>query len=91
MKIRALKKFEGIKDLERDIFPKEGDVWEVSEERANFLKSHGVIEFVDEEKWGVTKEDDGNIHVRPVINDEIIDTPVEEVIKPIKKKKTSKK
>lgn len=50
MKIRALKKFEGIKDIERDVFPKEGDIWEVSEERANFLKSHGVIEFVEEVK-----------------------------------------
>ena len=56
MKIRALPKFEGIKDLERskqkekDIYPKAGDVWEVSEERANFLKSHGVIEIVEEEK-----------------------------------------
>ena len=50
MKIRALKSFEGIKDLERDVFPKEGDVWEVSKERAEFLKSHGVIEIVEEEK-----------------------------------------
>ena len=50
MKIRALKSFEGIKDLERDVFPKEGEVWEVSEERANFLKSHGVIEIVEEDK-----------------------------------------
>jgi hypothetical protein len=48
MKIRALKSFEGIKDLERDVFPKEGDVWEVSKERADFLKSHGVIEIVEE-------------------------------------------
>lgn len=50
MKIRALKSFEGIKDLERDVFPKEGEVWEVSKERAEFLKSHGVIEIVEEEK-----------------------------------------
>ena len=50
MKVRALKKFEGIKDLERGVFPKKGDVWEVSEERAEFLKSHGVIEYVEEEK-----------------------------------------
>lgn len=49
MKIRALKSFEGIKDLERNVYPKEGDVWEVSEERAEFLKSHGVIEIVEEE------------------------------------------
>lgn len=46
MKIRALKSFEGIKDLERDVFPKEGEIWEVSKERAEFLKSHGVVEFV---------------------------------------------
>ena len=49
MKIRALKKFEGIKDKERDVYPKEGDVWEVTEERAKFLKTHGVIEYVKEE------------------------------------------
>ena len=36
MKIRALKSFEGIRDIERDTFPKAGDVWEVSEERAKF-------------------------------------------------------
>ena len=53
MKIRALKSFEGIKDIERGVYPKEGDVWEVDEERANFLKSHGVIEFVEDE---VTEE-----------------------------------
>lgn len=50
MKVRALKKFEGIKDLERNVYPKEGDVWETSEERAEFLKAHEVIEFVEEEK-----------------------------------------
>jgi len=48
MKIRALKSFEGIRDNERNVYPKAGDVWEVSEERANFLKEHGVIEFVEE-------------------------------------------
>ena len=48
MKVRALKKFEGIRDIERDVFPKEGETWETSEERANFLLSHGVIEIVKE-------------------------------------------
>ena len=96
MKIRALKSFEGIRDNERNVYPKAGDVWEVSEERANFLKKHGVIEVVKEEtkeQWTVTKEEDGNVHVRPVVNGEIIDTPVEEIIKPKtnKKKKHSKK
>ena len=50
MKIRALKSFEGIRDNERNVYPKAGDVWEVSEERAEFLKSHGVIEYVEEVK-----------------------------------------
>ena len=34
MKVRALKAFEGTRDKIRDVYPKEGDVWEVSEERA---------------------------------------------------------
>ena len=96
MKIRALKSFEGIRDNERNVYPKAGDVWEVSEERANFLKEHGVIEVVEEEtkeQWTVTKEEDSNVHVRPVVNNEIIDTPIEKVIKPKsnKNKKHSKK
>ena len=54
MKVRALKKFEGLRDNERslkegkDIFPKENDIWETSEERAIFLKEHGVVEIVEE-------------------------------------------
>ena len=48
MKVKALKNFEGIKDLERDVFPKEGDIWECSEERAELLLKHGVVEIVRE-------------------------------------------
>lgn len=33
------------------------------------------------EGFAVTEEDDGNIHVRPVVDGEIIDTPVEQIIK----------
>lgn len=96
MKVKALKKFEGTRDNERNVYPKEGDVWEVTDERGNFLKEHGVVEIVEEEvkeQWAVAKEEDGNVHVRPVINDEIIDTPVEKIVKPktSKKKKSSKK
>ena len=61
MKIRALKAFEGIRDNERNVYPKAGEVWEVSEERANFLKSHGVIEFVEEVKEETPK-------VKPEVN-----------------------
>ena len=56
MKIRALKSFEGIRDNERNVYPKAGDIWEVTEERANFLKSHGVIEFVEEKEEKVEEE-----------------------------------
>ena len=38
-------------------------------------------------QWAVTEEKDG-VHVRPVVNGEVIDTPVEKVEKP--KKKTKK-
>ena len=48
MKVRALKAFEGTRDKIRDVYPKEGDIWEASEERAEFLKSHGVVEIVEE-------------------------------------------
>lgn len=81
MKIRALKAFEGIRDNERNVYPKAGDVWEVSEERAEFLKSHGVIEFVEEE-------------VKEVEVEEVIDEPVKKPVeenKKNKKKKHSKK
>ena len=82
MKVRALKTFEGIKDLERDTYPKAGDVWEVTKKRADFLKSHGVVEFVDEEVKDI-----------PLIDEEKIVQKVFEENKPNnnKKKKHSKK
>ena len=58
MKVRALPKFEGLMDLERStetliVYPKAGDVWETSEERALYLKNHGVVEIIEEKE---TKE-----------------------------------
>ncbi len=79
MKIRALKEFEGIRDAERDVFPKEGDIWEVSEARANFLKEHGVVEIIDEVKE--LKKD--------LMNFDEID--IEKLTKKINKKKSGKK
>ena len=76
MKVRALKKFEGIKDLERDVFPKAGDEWEVTEERAKVLIGYGVAELVTEEKVEYLSEPE--------------ETKVEIEEKP-KKKKSSKK
>lgn len=100
MKVRALKKFEGIKDLERNVFPKEGDVWETTEERAEFLKSHGVIEYVEKEKGIIivdTKEESEKIipldkeniaKIGKKIQEHIKDKSIEEKSK---KKKNSKK
>lgn len=56
MKVRALPKFEGLLDLERtklegkEVYPKAGDVWETSEERALYLKNNGVVEIVENKK-----------------------------------------
>ncbi len=44
-----------------------------------------------EEGWVVREEDDGNVHVRPTINREVIDTPVEEVISYKEEKKPKKR
>lgn len=59
-KVQALKTFEGIRDAERNVFPKEGDVWITSKERAEFLEAKGVvkiIEIITDEK-PKTKEED---------------------------------
>ena len=88
MKVRALKKFEGIKDLERNVFPKEGDVWETTEERANFLKEHGVVEFVEEVKVVEMPKEDRE---KFILDDPYKDFEVEEKSKKTNKKKKSKK
>jgi len=48
VRVRALKKFEGIRDIERDVRPKAGDEWETSFERAEYLLQNGVIEIIGE-------------------------------------------
>ena len=47
-KIKANEKFEGIRDAERNVYPKAGDEWETSKERAEFLQSKGVVEIIEE-------------------------------------------
>lgn len=99
MKIRALKSFEGIKDIERGVYPKEGDIWEVDEERANFLKGHGVIEFVEEKiempivgstgKECVVPLDEGTMNI--VAEGIIKHVEVNQKSKETKKKNTRKK
>lgn len=62
------------------------DTFECDEEMAKYLTGNNalnkvvvkVIE-VEPEQWAVTEEEDGNVHVRPVVDGEIVDTPVEKV------------
>lgn len=75
VKVIAKKEFEGIKDAERNVYPKEGETWETSKERAKYLKEKGVIEIIE----------DGTIE-KPY--DTIPPQPIEEKVE---LKKTSKK
>ena len=50
VKVRALKAFEKIRDAERNVYPKEGEEWICSKERAEYLVEHGVVEIVEEIK-----------------------------------------
>jgi hypothetical protein len=45
VKVRATKKFEGTRDAERNVIPKEGDVWETDEKRAELLAEKGYVVF----------------------------------------------
>jgi len=87
MKVIAKKEFEGIRDAERNVYPKEGDIWEVEQERAEFLQSKGVVEIVKEEPE--LKEVKIERETLPEVKVSRNSEKVEEVIKP--KKKKSKK
>ena len=87
MKVKVIKDFN---DLQEKKQRKIGDVFECTEDRANFLKEHNAVEFIEEEQWAVLEEEDGNVHVRPVIDGEIVDTPVEKVEDYSKKNKKKK-
>lgn len=85
------------------------DTFECDEEMAKYLTGDNAlnkvvvkvievepkeVEQTPLEQWAVTEEEDGNVHVRPVVDGEIVDTPVEKVedySKKNKKKKSSKK
>lgn len=94
MKIIAKKEFEGIRDAERNVYPKEGDIWEVSEERAEFLQSKGVVEIVEDKapefvEVTMPNDDVPKYETIPEVKGSRNLEKVEEVIKP--KKKKSKK
>ena len=46
-KVQALKKFEGVRDAERNVYPKEGDIWETTKERAEFLEGKDVVKIIE--------------------------------------------
>jgi len=58
VRVRALQRFEGIKDAERDVYPKAGDEWVTSYERAEYLLSNAVIEIVEEIKEEEPKKEE---------------------------------
>lgn len=52
-KVEATKGFEGKKDAERNVFPKLGDIWITSKDRAEFLESKKavkILEIISDEK-----------------------------------------
>lgn len=103
----SLERFEEIQNIERagkeaKKWINKNDKFECNKDLADYLLGNNplgrpvvkVIEVEPEkEQWTVIEEEDDNIHVRPVVNGEIINTPVEKIIKPKsnKKKKSSKK
>lgn len=94
-KVEAIMKFT---DKEEDTKRNVGDQFEVTKERYEYLRSKSAIKLIgiqetieDEvENFAVTQEEDGKVHVRPVVDGEIIDTPVVKIEKP-KRRKASKK
>lgn len=94
MKVRviATKKFEGIRDAERNVYPKEGDTWEVSKERADYLEAKGVIEILPTIKQETElKEIKIERETLPDIEDKLEEhSQVEKWIEEPKKKTTKK-
>ena len=103
----TLEDYNKLKNVKKVISRKENefgarDTFECDGKMVDYLTGNNALNKVvvkvievepKKEKWTVTEEEDSNVHVRPVVNDEIIDTPVEKIIKPnkSKKKKSSKK
>ena len=103
----TLEDYNKLKNVKKVISRKENefgarDTFECDEKMVDYLTGNNALNKVvvkvievepEKEQWTVTKEEDGNVHVRPVVNGEIIDTPVEKIIKPKsnKNKKHSKK
>ena len=46
-RVIALKKFERIRDAERNVYPKENEEWITSKERAEMLQENGVVKILE--------------------------------------------
>lgn len=89
VKVMATKKFEGIRDAERNVYPKEGDIWKVELERAEYLESKGVVEIIKEEPELKEAKIERTTLPEVKVSINLDNKKIEEVIKP--KKKKSKK
>ena len=71
-KVKALKKFELVKDAERNVYPKENEEWITSKERAEMLESKGYVEVVEivTEKQEVEVSHETKKEVKKEINEE---------------------
>ena len=90
VRVRALPKFEGIRDAERNTKPKAGDEWVCSKERAEYLLQNGVIEIIEEIKPKVPEIKNADDAIKKI--EESAKETIVELEKPKRtRKKTSKK
>lgn len=92
VKVKANKGFENVKDAERSTKEKtvyfiEGDIWEVDEERAEYLQSKGAVEIIEEVK---KVEVDSKKIAEELLDDPYKDFEVEKKTKKESKKKKAK-
>lgn len=90
-KVIALKKFEGIRDAERNVFPKENEEWICSKERADYLVANNVVkikEIIEEE---IPKIENVEKIMWEKENGKVVASNYDETETKIKVKKTTKK
>ena len=66
VKVRALEKFERVRDAERNIIPKAGDIWETSKERAEYLQALDYVEIIEEIKKEEPKKEIKEANKKPI-------------------------
>ena len=83
-KVKALRGFEGIRDAERNVFPKTDDEWITNMERAEYLESKNVVQIIE-----IIKEDVDNAIERAekIIEEENTNTTID--VKPRRRRKRS--